>query len=307
MRYKNSPDERETKFQLRNLKTKPLLILIAVLLVCNFLWFIAWVMPNKSWKTGEDVASVDGETIKRETWMAAMEEKIGRETLLDLVNDKVMEAAAKKYDIKVTDKEIDLELALIHAVDNLAYSGLDTEKERQKARSTIILEKVLTKDVVINDEDIKANYDENASLYNIETAYRTAVIVLPSKSEADKALDELSGGSNFNVLAKERSFDLASANLGGDIGYINDATENVDEAIVEAASSMKVGKISEAFPIDNGNYAIIQVNDVIEGKTFKLKEVKEYIRREIALEQLPESVSTEAFWKEFDTTWFYGE
>ena len=49
--------------------------------------------------------------------MTAMEKKVGRETLLDLVNDKVMEAAAKEYGIEVSDKEIDLELALIRSVD----------------------------------------------------------------------------------------------------------------------------------------------------------------------------------------------
>lgn len=307
MKYKNNHNRRETKPLTRNLKKKPLVILIGVLLICNILWFIAWIIPNQSWKTGEEVASVDGETIERETWMAAMEEKIGRETLLDLVNDKVMEAAAKKYDIKVSDKEIDFELALIHAVDNRAYTGLDLEKERQKVRSEIILEEVLTKDVVISDEEIESYYDENASLYNIATAYRTAVIILPSESEADKTLSELLGGSDFNVLAKERSYDLASASLGGDIGYINDATENIDEAIVKAASSMKVGTISDVLPIDEGYYAIIQVVDVIEGQTFKLKDSSEHIKRELALEQLPESVSIETFWKEFDAKWFYGE
>ena len=43
------------------------------------------------------------------------------------------------------------------------------------------------------------------------------------------------------MLAKERSIDHASASLGGDIGYINNTTENVDQAIVEAASKMKEG------------------------------------------------------------------
>ena len=49
--------------------------------ICNVLWFIAWKITDKSWKTGEEVASVGGEPIKRETWMAAMEEEVGRETL----------------------------------------------------------------------------------------------------------------------------------------------------------------------------------------------------------------------------------
>lgn len=87
--------------------------------------------------------------------MAAMEEKIGRETLQELINQEVMEAAAKEYGIKVSDKEIELELALIHSVDQEAYTGLDEEKERDAIYASLILEKVLTKDIVIDDADIK--------------------------------------------------------------------------------------------------------------------------------------------------------
>ena len=64
--------------------------------------------------------------------MTAMEKEVGRETLLDLVNEKVMEAAAKKYEIEVSDKEIDLELALIRSVDGHSYSGLDKRKHGKK-------------------------------------------------------------------------------------------------------------------------------------------------------------------------------
>ena len=92
-------------------------------------------------------------------------------------------------------------------------------------------------------------YNENASLYNILTAYRTAIIVVPSKDEAEQALEELSKGSSFDVLAKERSIDLASASLGGDIGYINESTENIDQAIVEAASRMKEETTSDVIAL----------------------------------------------------------
>ena len=191
MKYSRSHNEDQTKPGTRRLKAKPLLIVIGILLFSNLLWFIAWKITDKSWETGEVVASVDGESIKRETWMAAMEEKIGRETLLELVNNKVMEAAAKKHDIKVSSKEIDLELALIHSVDDQVLTGMTAEKEREKISTSMILEKILTKDIVVSDEAIKASFDDNGSLYNTADAYRTAIIVLPSKEEAENALNEL--------------------------------------------------------------------------------------------------------------------
>ena len=307
MKYNRGHNEDKTKPGTRRLKAKPLLIVIGILLFSNLLWFIAWKVTDKSWETGEVVASVDGESIKRETWMAAMEEKIGRETLLELVNNKVMEAAAKKHDIKISSKEIDLELALIHAVDDQVLTGMTAEKEREKISTSMILEKILTKDIVISDEAIKASFDNNESLYNTANAYRTAIIVLPSKEEAEDALAELAEGSSFNILARERSIDASSASLGGDLGYINESKDSFDPAIIKSASSLKPNTTSGVISLSNGTFAILHVSDIMKGKTFKLKEVKDHIKRKLAMEQLTETVGVEAFWKEFDTSWFYRE
>lgn len=307
MKYDRRPNPGEVKRQKRRIKTKPLVIIIGILFTFNVLWFIGWLIPDKPRQDSEKVGSVAGNPITREEWMTAMEKEVGRETLLGLVNEKVMEAAAKKYKIDVADKEIDLEIALIRSVDSRSYTETDEEKLRQQIRSNLILEKVLTKDVIIEDKVIQSYYDENASLYNLPTAYRTAMIVLASKEEAEQALGELAGGSSFDVLAKERSIDSGSANLGGDIGYINELTQTIDKEIVNEAAKTKEGTMSEIIRLSDRTYAIIRVSDVMEGQSFKLKEVEGHIRRELALEQLTESVSPESFWKEFDAKWFYGE
>mgnify|MGYP002512315140 CR=1 FL=1 len=307
MKYGRDRNVQETSPQKRKLKTKPLLVLIGILFACNVLWFIGWLIPDKSKQPDEEVATVAGEAITREQWMTAMEKEVGREVLLDLVNNKVMETAAKKYGIEVTDKEIELELALITSVDGRSHSGLDIEQTRQKIRANLILEKVLSNDVVIDDDAVKAFYEKNESLYNILTAYRTSVIIVPTEEEAEQALDELSKGLSFDALAKELSTDLASASLGGDIGYVNAETETIDSAIYKAASKQKEGKIGDVVELKDGSYAIILVNEVVEGRAFSFDEVKEHIKRELAIEQLPQSVNPEAFWKEFDAKWFYGK
>ena len=307
MKYGQGRNVQETVPQKRRLKTKPLLILIAILLAGNVLWFIGWLIPDKSKQPDEVVATVAGEPITREQWMTAMEKEVGREVLLDLVNNKVMETAAEEFGIEVTDEEIELELALITSVDGRSHSGLDIEQTRQRIRANLILKKVLSNDVVIEDSSVEEFYEKNESLYNILTAYRTSVIIVPTKEEAEQALDELSKGSSFDALAKERSIDLASASLGGDIGYINSKTETVDPAIYEAASKLKEGKVGDAVELRDGTYAIILVNEVVEGREFSFDEVKEHIQRELAIEQLSQSVNPEAFWKEFDAKWFYGK
>ncbi|WP_432353775.1 peptidyl-prolyl cis-trans isomerase [Sporosarcina sp. A2] len=294
----------------RRLKTKPLVLLIVVLAIGNLLWFINWVVPKKAespFQVGEEVASVAGKPITREQWMTAMEKTVGREVLLGLVNDQVMETAAKEYNIDISDEDIDRELALLSSLDGKAYTGLDAEQMRRKVRSELILNRVLTKDIVIDDKAVKAYYEKNEAQFEIPTTYRTSLLVASTESDAKQALKELKGGSSFDVLAKERSIDSSSASIGGDLGYISSRTEEVDPAILEKAKKSKEKDVSSVFKLSDDTYAVIQVSDVLKGRSFKLKEVQEHIRRELALQQLSQSVSPETFWQEFDAHWFYGK
>ncbi|MBU9674675.1 peptidyl-prolyl cis-trans isomerase [Planococcus sp. CP5-4] len=296
--------------QKRHLKTKPVLMVIGILLLANVLWFIAWLIPNGSSAANEEVAAVDGEEITRAEWMASMEQQHGRSALLELVNEKVMAAAADDYGIEVSDKEIDLELAMMRTAqdgtEELLYAS-DSERQRDKVKAQLILEKVLTKDVLIEDQAIEDFYEDNRTIYDVKDSYRTSMIVLNSKAEAEETIKELDNGSSFEALARERSIDNATGNLGGDIGFVSPGQASIDPQIAQTVESIEPGSWSAPLALEDGRTAVIMVKEKIEGRTFDFDEVKEHISRELALEQLPQSVSPEAFWQEFDAEWFYGE
>ncbi len=293
----------------RHLKTKPVLLVVGILLLANLLWFAAWLIPNDT-GNAEKVASVSGDDITREEWLAAMEEQHGREALLELVNEKVMATAAKDYGIEVSDKEIDLELALLRSSKDSTETALyaaDEKRQREKVEAQLILEKVLTKDIVIEDSEIKAFYDNNESLYDVKNSYRTRMIVLNSEAEAEETIAELEKGSSFEATARERSIDSATGNLGGDIGYISSGEPGVDANIAKTVAKVEVGGWSNPLALEDGRTAVISVTEKINGQTFSFEDVADHINRELALEQLPQSVTPEAFWQEFDAEWFYGE
>ncbi|MEK4484058.1 peptidyl-prolyl cis-trans isomerase [Psychrobacillus sp. FSL H8-0484] len=294
----------------RHLKTKPVLLLLGVLFIGNLLWFIAWLVPNEKTGETEEVASVDGKVITKEQWMASMESMYGKEVLLDMVNAEVMEAAANKNGIKVNDGEVELELALIRSTQEGTDTSLqyfDEEVMRKKIRSRLILEKVLAKDIGVKDEDVKAYYENNKNLYNIPTSYHTSVIYVETEDEAKEVVQELENGSSFEGLARERSSDASSASLGGDIGYISEGTDSVENTLVNALPRVDVGKWSNIIALKDGRFAVAQVKGVFEGQSFSFSDVKDHIRRELALDQLPQSVTQEAFWQEFNAEWFYSE
>lgn len=291
----------------RTLKRKPLLVLLAGSVIMNFILLILLSLPSEKGTLNETVATVGSEKIDRNTWMNAMEREIGRETLQRLINEKVMEAAAKSYKLKVTEEEVDLELALLTASDRQLTIGNHEQSLREQIRANLILEKVLTHDIVIEEDEIQAYYDEHRSLYNVPTSYRTYVIVTDTEEEAKQTIEEVKDGSNFELLAKERSIDIQSSNLGGDLGYINTSTELMDDKILKTAKDLEKGQLSDPIRLEDGTYAVIRVNDVIEEKNFEFDSVKEQVKRVLAMEQLPLNIRPEVFWKEFKVDWIYQE
>ena len=121
--------------------------------------FIGWLIPSdKPQDANEQVASVDGKPITRQQWIAAMESLYGKETLQTLVNEAVIEEAAAAYNIEVSDEEIAMELALMRSAQDqfdTSMQNLTAKQLRQKVRSQLLLEKVLTKDVVIDEEKLQ--------------------------------------------------------------------------------------------------------------------------------------------------------
>ena len=72
-------------------------------------------------------------------------------------------------------------------------------------------------------------------------------------------------------------------------------------------SEDETGKWSKPIALADGRFAVAMVKSVFEGQSFSYQDVKDHIRRELALDQLPQSVTQEAFWEEFDADWVYSE
>ncbi|WP_342527507.1 peptidyl-prolyl cis-trans isomerase [Chryseomicrobium sp. FSL W7-1435] len=301
------PNDRTEVRKTKRLKTKPVLLVMGLLLLGNVLWFIAWLIPN-SGGTTETVAQVEGDAIRHEEWVAEMESRVGRESLEALVNERVMEAAAKKHDIQVSDEELELELALYRSATEATdqtFLGLNEEQMTKKIRARIILEKVLAKDIVVEETALKAYYEQNKTLYEVPTSYDVKAIFVSSQEEAESVRQELENGSSFDGLARERSIDASTAILGGSLGFVSANTTALDPNLVRAASELEPMAISQPLPLAEGGFAIVQVQSVSEGNAFSFDEVKAHIQRELALEQLPQSVTPRAFWEEFDASWLY--
>lgn len=240
--------------------------------------------------------------------MVELESRYGKDTLKDLVNMKVVEELAEKYAITVSEDVMERELAVYKSM----YNSLDEEQPgnedswEQQIRYSILLEELLTRDVLVTEKEMEAFYENNKDLYSIKEAYHLSHIVVKTEKEANKLLDELVGGSSFEALALEKSLDEFTANQGGDIGFVSKDNEYVPVAYLEAVLKLSEGDWSKPIQVDGG-YAIILLHEKLEGKIYSYKEVEGQIRRQIALEQMEGSLSAEPLWNEIDVSWFYGK
>ncbi len=155
----------------------------------------------------------------------------------------------------------------------------------------------LAADIVIDDADIKAAYEEHQDRYLQPETRRVRHILasFPKNADAEarkaarakieKARKQIKSGKSFANVAKRMSNDKASAKNGGDIGYLpRGATVSAFDA---AMFSTDKGKISDTIETQFGLH-ILQVEDIKPEQIKPLQEVREDLRKELALAKADE-------------------
>lgn len=234
-----------------------------------------------------------------------MEQRFGQEVLSDLIDEEVIKQAASEYDISVSEKELETELALIKAKygsydEQYLWSGHNWNEQIEQK---ILLEKILVQSVQIPENAAEEVYNANKDRFTVEKTYHLSHIVVEDKETAQSLYEQLQDGASFGTLSIEQSLDVTTAFHEGDIGYINEEQTRYPSYFKQAAK-LKVGQYSKPFKIDEG-YALIYVHEIIKAKTFSFKEVKSIIKRELALEEIDHAITASYFWDELDVKWNY--
>ncbi|MCF2863009.1 peptidylprolyl isomerase [Pseudoalteromonas sp. Cnat2-41] len=139
----------------------------------------------------------------------------------------------------------------------------------------------------ITDEQINDYYQQNKAYYSEPEKRRVAHILVEYGDDQDSAeqkandlLTQLNNGADFAELASNESDDIVSAEMGGDLDWIE--RDMLDPDFEKAAFALQnVGELSQVVESEFG-YHIIKLTDLQPGETKPLAEVKEDIRTELA-------------------------
>jgi len=131
----------------------------------------------------------------------------------------------------------------------------------------------------VSEEDVRARYEANKTAYGTPATRRVRQIVFPDRESADQAAARIKGGESFNAVMASRNLTDADVDLG-----VVTRDKIVDPAIAEAAFSLPDGGTSD---VVQGRFGptVVSVSEVTPGSQKAYEEVRDQIRREIAVRQ----------------------
>jgi peptidyl-prolyl cis-trans isomerase SurA len=203
--------------------------------------------------------------------------------LHQLIDDEIVQQAAKKMSLVATDEEVDAKLAEYKAPytqeefdKRLQAASMSLDDLRTQIRRNLTSDKLINKEVTsridITDADISNFYNANKAQFNfIEPKYNIAEIVVTSQptkmqqganlqnnkagsdAEAKRKIEmihnRLESGEDFATLAMNLSENPSDANNGGNMGFVSESSLRSEPIVWAAIAKTQPGHITEVVPL----------------------------------------------------------
>lgn len=173
-----------------------------------------------------------------------------REAFLDVLIDQVLiEQAAESLGISVSDEQIEHEIAQMRSDDAeqfdewLETTGLTPEGFREQLRDEMLTRAV--RDTVTADAPRE------------QMQIHVQHILLADQNAAETALARLENGESFAAVARDLSQDIATHNIGGDLGFL--PLGIMPPAFEDAALALGSGEMSGIVESETGLHIILVV------------------------------------------------
>lgn len=234
---------------------------VFALLVCSLLILGGCKEKN----TGEVIATVGNDSITTDdfserlmsappAYQAYINTEPGKKQFVDLlVREKLILESAKQAGINKREEY------------KGALEGFKAEQKKQLKdyedglMIEMYLKEVQENMISANEDEINKYYEEHKQDFTNPIAVVAKHILVPTREEAEIALDRINKGEKFDKVAQEMSTDKVSAQRGGQIGPFRKG-ELVKE-FEEVVFNLKKGEISEIVETPFGLHIITKVSE----------------------------------------------
>jgi parvulin-like peptidyl-prolyl isomerase len=218
-----------------------------------------------------------------------------------LVQRQEYASEADKLGVKVTDGQIAKKIADVKKQyfsgsqakfeKGLADQGYTEATLREDIRSQLLTEgiyKKITADVNVTDADLKDYYEKNKANYTVPESRSVRHILVKTRAEADQIHAQLVAGGDFAAIAKAKSIDPGSKNLGGKLVVSRGQTVAPFD---KAAFSLKTNELSQPVKTQFGYHIIQPLADVKPGSVTPFKQVESQIRTQLESQKKNDAVN----------------
>jgi peptidyl-prolyl cis-trans isomerase SurA len=236
--------------------------------------------------------SLEGKNALERSMLTA---KVRRTVLDQVLEDKVIEKAARRYGVKITTTQTDTALEQIRQRSKLseeeferqlAEDGFSVERYRQflqgQLRRKEILDSVIKPKVSMDDDSLQEYYREHIDDYRRPPRVRVSHVfvrlapdapegaVEAAQAKAAEALDELRAGQSFEDVAMRYSEDPSAAS-GGDLGYFREG--EMIPAFEEVLFDMEAGAVTGIIQSPQGLH-VLKLTEKELGVPYSFDEVR---------------------------------
>jgi len=245
---------------------------------------------------GRVVAQAGGVELGEAEFIDGLKRAYGDEFVRQWLLHTVVRLEAQEIGIAVDRTDIDAELERMQVgYDSEAeffrvmkeQLGMTEQDLRDDALHRLLLEGIATRGVEVTEADVEAYIQENPEQFAPRRDVRYAQIVSETSEQAWKVLEELRAGADFAMLARDVSLDEATAEAGGDSGWVPADDPFIPEEIASALAAMETGDVSEPIALSDGHWAIVTLLGRRTIDPLDDSRVREELKRELALAQAP--------------------
>lgn len=226
------------------------------------------VLANKEISGGVDSQDADVQQMRRQV-------------LNKMINDILLEKEAERYQIEVSDNDVQDYLDRFMQQNNLStqefvgylnQQGMTLEEYKSTIKKNLVRDRLITamvrRKVLVTDEEIQQYYDAHkyelasgvtATLGAEPGGQQLSLIVFDDAKKAQAVRQQILGGDiSFEQAARQNSVGPA-ADQGGDLGRIN--IPDLVPEMQAVARNLPAGQVSEPFTL-SGKTAIIKLTSV---------------------------------------------
>lgn len=258
---------------------KVLLIGIIILLVISILYVGLSVKSEKIDK-GQEIATVNGVVIY-ESDIRNRLNSISPNMQIDLNSLPPEILKALVLEVSVNDK-------IYKAAKELNYQN-DPEilQKVEDYKKELVRDKFLKEQIYSKATEERALEEYNRMVEHLKGKEERKIkhILVSTEEEIERARRSVMRSGNFEKVAKEKSIDTASAENGGDIGYV--LQEELVPEFGDIAFILKVGEVSKPVKTQYG-WHIIKVEDIRPAEFMPFEDVKDGIIQRLQEQALQE-------------------